>query len=84
MNTGKILQKCRWEKNLSQEKLSRISGIPRQTIGSIELNKHSTSVAIFADLLNAMDYELIVAEKVKDGEQTQKYRTAKAVIDTTL
>lgn len=83
MNTGRIIQKCRWSRNLTQRQLSELSGIPRQTIGSVELNHHSTSVAIFTDLLNAMGYELIVAERA-DGAETQKYRIAETVIGTAL
>lgn len=66
MDTGKIIQRCRWQRNLSQRELSELSGIPRQTIGGAELNKHSTSVAIFTDLLEAMGYRLVIVD-VKHG-----------------
>ena len=83
MNTGKILQKCRWERGLSQEKLSKISGIPRQTIGSIELNKHSTSVAIFKTLLGAMGYSLVIVD-AKANNEKQKRGNTEAIIGKAL
>ncbi len=65
MNTGEIIKKCRWRRGLSQDKLSVISGVPRGTIGNVELNKNSTSVAIFEKILNAMDYGLVVVDRTK-------------------
>lgn len=84
MTTGEVIQKCRWSRGWTQQKLSDISGVPRQTIGCAELNKRGTSVAILTELLNAMGYELVVAEKIDDGKQTPKYRIAEAVIGKTL
>lgn len=69
MDTGKIIQRCRWQRNLSQRELSELSGIPRQTIGGVELNKHSTSVAIFTDLLEAMGYRLMVVDVKREGSE---------------
>lgn len=70
MNVGEIIQRCRWQRDLSQRELSELSGIPRQTIGGVELNKHSTSVAIFTTLLEAMGYRLfIVDERARGGKE---------------
>lgn len=80
MQIGKILQMCRWEKGLSQRGLEEISGVSRTTIGSIETNARGASVTVFAELLQAMGYELAVVEK-QDGKQAQKYRAVKAVVD---
>lgn len=71
MNTGKIIQKCRWSRGLSQDKLSDKSGVPRQTISSVEIQHHSTSVAIFVKLLNAMDYDLVVIDRKKERGQNE-------------
>lgn len=79
MTTGEVIQKCRWSRGWTQQKLSDISGVPRQTIGSAELDKRGTSVAILTELLSAMGYELVVAKKI-NGEHTRKYRIAEAVI----
>ena len=68
MNAGKIIQKCRWERGLTQRGLSEISGIPRNTIGSVELNRRGTSVAVFTRLLDAMDYGIIIIDRKKGRE----------------
>ena len=65
MNIGETIQRCRWTRDLTQRELEEVSGIPRQTIGSIELNKRGASVAVFTRLLEAMDYELIIVDKRK-------------------
>jgi len=80
MTAGEIIRKCRWANEWSVRKLSEESGVARQTICDAEYNRRSTSVAVLVTLLDAMGYELIVAEKA-DGERTQKYRIAEAVID---
>ena len=80
MQVGDIVQKCRWERGLTQRGLEEVSGVSRTTIGSIETKTRGASVAIIVELLRAMGYELAVVEK-QDGKQGQKYRAIKAVID---
>ena len=65
MNTGEIIQKCRWTRNLSQHKLSEKSGVARQTISNAEINRRSTSVTVFVKLLNSMDYDLAIIDRKK-------------------
>ena len=84
MTAGEIVRMCRWGKGWSQRQLSEASGIARQTITDVERGVRGTSVTILVELLDAMGCDLIVAEKIKDGEQTEKYRIAKATISKTL
>ena len=84
MTLGEIVRQCRHKKGWSVRVLSEESGVARQTITDVEYGRRGTSVAVLIELLNTMGYELVVAKKVKDGEQTQKYRIAEAVIDKTL
>ena len=84
MNLGDAVRSCRWKRGWSQRQLSEQSGVARQTISDAEQCHRSTSVAILVELLDAMGYELVIAEKVENGKQTQKYRIAEAVIDKTL
>lgn len=84
MTVGEIVRMCRWGKGWSQRQLSEESGIARQTITDVERGARGSSVAILVELLDAMGCDLIVAEKIKDGEQTEKYRIAKATIDKAM
>lgn len=78
MTIGEIIKKCRWKKEWSMRKLSEESGVARQTICDAEYGRRGTSVAVLVTLLDAMGYELVVAEKI-NGKQ--KFRLAEAVID---
>ena len=80
MTLGEIVRKCRWGKGWSVRTLSEKSGIARQTITNAEYGRRGTSVAILIELLDTMGYELIVSEKIKNEEQTRKYRSVEAVI----
>ena len=84
MNLGDAVRSCRWKRGWSQRQLSEQSGVARQTISDAEQCHRSTSVAILVELLDAMGYELVIAEKIENGKQTQKYRIAEAVIGKTL
>ena len=83
MVLGDAVRQCRWKKGWSIRTLSEKSGVARQTITDAEYGYRGTSVAILLELLDAMGYDLVVAEKI-DGKQTQKYRLAEAVIDKTM
>ncbi|MEE0896914.1 MAG: helix-turn-helix transcriptional regulator [Acutalibacteraceae bacterium] len=65
MTAGDIVQKCRWERGLSQRELSEISGFAKSTIGGIETNARDTTVTTLGILLTAMDYDLAVIDKRK-------------------
>ena len=67
MNIGQIVQKCRWEKGMTQMELSIKSGIPRGTISSVENNRRGTSVGVLEELLETMGYELAVIERSDNG-----------------
>ena len=75
MTVGEIVKKCRWEKEWSVRTLSEESGVARQTITDAEYGRRNTSVAVLAELLDAMGYEITVSKK-RDG----KRRTVDAVI----
>lgn len=79
MTVGEVIRMCRWEKGLSARKLSEKSGVAKQTIYDAEYGRRSTSVSVLIELLDIMGYELVVTKKI-NGEQTQKYRVAEAVI----
>lgn len=69
-NGGEVIRSCRWARGLTQFELAEKSGVARQTISCAEIHRSGTSLAIFAELLNAMDYRLIVVDmKKSDGEQ---------------
>ena len=78
MTVGEVIKKCRWGNGLSQRMLSEASSIARQTIADAELGRRSTSVSVLVTLLDAMGYELLVAEKC---EKPTKFRKTEAVIE---
>ena len=84
MTVGEVVKQCRKAKEWSVRILSEESGVSKSAITDAEHNRRCTSVAILIDLLDAMGYELIVIKKAENGEQTQKYRIAEAVIDKAL
>lgn len=84
MTLGEVVKQCRYKKGWSVRVLSKKSGVARQTITDAEYGYRGTSVSILIELLDAMDYELVVSEKIKDGEQTQKYRIAEATINKAM
>lgn len=79
MTIGEVIKNCRWKRNWSMRQLAEESGVARQTVTDAEYGRRGTSVAVLVEMLDAMGYELVVAEKI-DGEQTQKYRAVEAVI----
>lgn len=80
MTIGEVIRSCRWKREWSMRQLSEESGVARQTVTDAEYERRGTSVAVLVAMLDAMGYELVVAEKI-DGEQTQKYRLVEGVID---
>ena len=72
MTVGEIVRKCRWEKEWSIKTLSDKSGVARQTITDAEYGRRNTSVAVLAELLDSMGYELAVSKK-QDGQQRNVY-----------
>lgn len=78
MTIGEVIKNCRWKRDWSMRQLSEESGVARQTVSDAEYGRRGTSVAVFVQMLDAMGYELVVAEKI-NGKQ--KFRLAEAVID---
>ena len=64
INTGEQLKACRLFRGLSIRELSRISGIPFNTIWGAE-HRTSCNMATFTDLLESMGFEVVIREKRK-------------------
>lgn len=73
MDVGATIKRCRQSRAMTQKQLSEASGVAQQTISCAEINRSGTSVAILTELLNAMDYDLVVVDRREDnGEETQR------------
>ena len=72
MTVGEIVKKCRWEKEWSIRTLSEESGVARQTITDAEYGRRNTSVAVLAELLDVMGYEIVISKK-QGGKQRNVY-----------
>ena len=57
-----VLRRIRGNRDITQYKLADLSGLTQSTISAAELGRYPTMLTVW-DMLDAMDYELVVREK---------------------
>lgn len=61
-NFDSVLRRIRGNRDITQYKLADLSGLTQSTISAAELGRYPTMLTVW-DMLDAMDYELVVREK---------------------
>ena len=61
-NFESVLRRIRGNRDITQYKLADLSGLTQSTISAAELGRYPTMLTVW-DMLDAMDYELVVREK---------------------
>ena len=61
-NFDSVLRRIRGNRDITQYRLADLSGLTQSTISAAELGRYPTMLTVW-DMLDAMDYELVVREK---------------------
>jgi transcriptional regulator with XRE-family HTH domain len=65
MSLEKYFKRYRKSKNITQTKLSELSGISRATIWRFESGKHEISISSFNDMVKALGGEIVIIDKLR-------------------
>lgn len=69
------IREIRRKLKLTQQQLSKLSGVPRETISRIESGNRNTSFETVRKLADALDYELDVVWIPRNGDSKSVART---------
>jgi transcriptional regulator with XRE-family HTH domain len=63
MDCGRLLRAARRSRGVSQREHAELSGVPRSTVGRAEAGLVIPRLQTFVDLLAALGYELVIADR---------------------